>query len=60
MDLGLSTTKALVSTPATSILRNTDGSHWSSQDHVFGEVTAVGMSEAKSNDDYNYKTEFKI
>ena len=37
-----------------------DGSHWSAPYHVFGEVAAVGMSAAKSNHDYNYKTDFEI
>ena len=28
--------------------------------HVFSEATAVGMSAAKSDHEYKYKTEFKI
>ena len=65
MDLGFSTINALAessgpSTPDTRILRPTDVSHWNAQYHVFGESTAVGVSEAKSDHDYNYKTEFQI
>ena len=37
-----------------------DGSHWMIPDHVFGEATAVGMSAAKSDHDYRYKTGFEI
>ena len=59
MDLGLSTINALdessvLSTPATRIKMSTGGSHWSALDNVFGEETAVGMSEAKSDHEYNY------
>ena len=65
MDLRFSTIKALdessgLSTPATRIQRPSDGSHWSAPDHVFGEATVEGMSEAKSDHDYVYKTDFKI
>ena len=61
-DMGFSTINALyessgIITPATRIRRPTDGSHWSVPNHVFGEATAVGMSGAKSDNDYNYKTE---
>ena len=49
-----------LSTPATGIQRPADGSHWSAPDHIFGEATVVGMSAAKSDHDYNYKTEFQI
>ena len=37
-----------------------DGTHWSAQDHDFGEATAVGVSEAKLDHDYNYKTGLKF
>ena len=36
------------------------GSHWRAPDHGFGEATAVVMSGAKSDHDYNSKTEFQI
>ena len=65
MDLAFSTIKTLdesscLSTPATRILRPTDGSHWIAPNHVFGEATEVGMSEAKSDYDFNYKLSFKL
>ena len=65
MDLEFPTISTLdessgLSTPATRIQRPTYGSHWSTPDHVFGEVTAVGISAAKSDYDYIYKTEFQI
>ena len=46
--------------PATRIIRPVYGSHWSMPNHIFGDVTAVGMSAAKSDHDYNYKTYFQI
>ena len=65
MDLGLSAINALykssgLSTNAKSILRPTDGSHWSAPYHNFGEETALVISAEKSYHDYNYKTEFQI
>ena len=65
MDLRFSTINTLdesscLSTPATRIQRPTDGSHWIEPNHVFGEATAVGMSEAKSDHEYKYKTKFQI
>ena len=65
MDLGLPSINTLnesgfLGTPDTKIRRSMDGSHWTATDHVFGEATAVGMSEAKSYHDYNYKTYFEI
>ena len=65
MNLGFSTINALdessaISTPATIIQRPVDGSHWSGPDYVFGKATSIGMSAAKSDHDYNYKTEFQI
>ena len=65
MDLGLPTINTLgessvLGTPATMILRPEDGPYWSAPYHVFSEVTAVGMSVAKSDHDYNYKTDFEI
>ena len=65
MDLGFLTINALgessgLSTTATRIQRPADGSYWSASDQFFGETTAVGVSESKSDNDYNYKTEFQI
>ena len=65
MDLGLLTINALyegigISNPTTRIRRPSDGAHWSEPNHVFVENTVVGVSEAKSNYYYNYKTEFQI
>ena len=65
MDLGFYTIKAFdeisgLSKPATRIRRFRDGSHWITQDHVFGEATAAGISVVKSDHDYNYKTDFQI
>ena len=34
-----------LSTPATRIRRPMDGAHWSAPNHVFGDTTAVGVSE---------------
>ena len=47
-------------TPATRVLRPKNGSHWSTPNQLFCETSAVGMSEAKSDYDYNYETEFQI
>ena len=65
MNLGFFTINALdessaLSTPATIIRQPTDGSHWSVPYHIFGEVTAVGISAAKSEHEYIYETEFQI
>ena len=65
MNIGFSNINTLdessaLGTPATRILRPTDESHWIVPDHDFGEVTAVGMSVAKSDHDYDHKTEFQI
>ena len=46
-------------TPATKVGRPTDGSNWSTPGHVFGEVTVVGMSGAKSEQKYSYRTDFE-
>ena len=61
MALGFSIINSLdessgLSTPTTIIRMPADGSHWSAPNHVFGENTAVGVSESKSDYDYNYKT----
>ena len=50
MDLGFSTIYALdkssdLITPATRIQKPMDGAHLSVHNHVFGETTAVGVSE---------------
>ena len=63
--MGISIINALdegsgLSTPATIILRPTDNAHWSMHNHIFGETTAVEVSEKKSECNYNYKTEFQI
>ena len=47
-------------TPSTRIRSPTYGSHWAVPDHVFGEVTAFGISAARSDQDYSYKTDFEI
>ena len=65
MDLGFSAINSLgersgLITPTTIIQRPTYVAHWSEPYCVFGRATAVGMSEAKSDHDYNYKTEFQI
>ena len=65
MDLGYWTINALdkssgLITRAARIRRTSNGAHCSAPNHVFGETTAVGVSEAKSDHDYNYKTEFRI
>ena len=58
MDLGLLAINTLneivvLGTPDTMIQRPTDRFHWSAPDHVFSEATAVRMSAAKSDHNYN-------
>ena len=58
-DLGLLIIDALdkvsdLSTHATRIQRPTDGAH------SFGGTTGVEVSAAKSDYDYNYKTDFQV
>ena len=65
VDLGLpavntSNEFGIIGTPATSIIRPKDGSHWSVLDNFFGKATAVGMGAARSDQDYSYKTDFDI
>ena len=65
MDLGFSDINAFyessgLSTPATRIRSPIYGAHRSAPNSVSGETMAVGVSEAKSDYDYEYKTEFKI
>ena len=48
----------ILGTPSTIIRRLMDVSHWSAPDHVFGEATAVGMSVARSDQEYSNKTDF--
>ena len=50
----------VLGTPATSIRRPMYVSHWSMPYHLFGDATSVGMSAAKSDHDYSYKTDFEI
>ena len=45
--------------PTPRVRRPKDVSHWSAPDHVFGEVTAVGMSGTRSEQNYSYKTDFE-
>ena len=40
-------------TPATRVSRPTDESHWSDPGHIFGEVTEVGMSGTRSEQNYS-------
>ena len=65
MDLGIPAVNTshefgIQGTPATRIRRPTAGSHWSAPDHVFGKLPAVGMSSAKSEEDYSYRIDFQI
>ena len=65
MDLGILAINTLnelsiLGNAATRIIRPTDGLHWYATDHVFGEVTAFGMSAARSDQDYSYKTVSEI
>ena len=65
MDLGFLTIDAFdlssgLSAPATRIRRLTDGDHWSASNPAFVETKALGVSGAKSDYDYNYKTDFQI
>ena len=46
-------------TPTTRFGRPTDGSNWSVMGHVFGEVTEVGMSGTRSEQNYRYKNYFE-
>ena len=46
-------------TPANRFRRPTDESIWSAPDHVFVEVTVVGMSRTRSEQSYSYKTDFE-
>ena len=47
-------------TPDTRVGRPMDVPNWSASGHVFGEVTAVGMSGTRSEQNYSYKTDFEI
>ena len=51
---------SVLGTPATRIRMQTDGYHWTAPDHIFGEATVVGMSAARSDMDYSYKTDLTI
>ena len=56
MDMGFSAINSLdkgsvISTSAIKIIMPRDGNHWSAPNHMFGETTAVGVSEAKSDYD---------
>ena len=45
---------------ATIVSRPTNGSHWSVPGHAFGEAKAFGMSGARLEQNYSYKTDFEI
>ena len=65
MDMGLLTINTLneigfLGNPDTGIQRPTDRSHWMAPDHVFCEVTAVGMITKNSDYYCIYKTDFEI
>ena len=65
MDLGIPAINTLnksgvLGTKATSIQRPRDVSHCSRPDNIFGEATSAGMSAAKLDHDYSYKTYFEI
>ena len=45
---------------ATRIQRTTYVSHWSTQDHIFGESIAIGMRAEKPDHEYNYKIDLEI
>ena len=49
-----------LSTPSAGIQRPADGANWSAPNHIFNGATAVGVIKAKSDYDYNYKTESQI
>ena len=64
VDFGLATINALyegsgISTPTTIIRRPIYGDHWNTLNNIFGETIVVGLSEVKSDYDYNYKTDFQ-
>ena len=40
-------------TPATRVRRPTDGTHWSTPYHVFGEATVAGMNRTRLELDYS-------
>ena len=65
VDLGIPSINTLnesgvLGTPVTRIRRPTDGSHCTTPDNFFGEETEVGMSAAKLDHEYIYKTDFEI
>ena len=65
VNLGISTINKLdevsgLSTPTTRIQNPMDSAHWSAPHNIFGKTKVVGVSEANSDYDYNYKTDFQI
>ena len=51
----------ILSTPATRIRRQTDGSHWSAPDHVFWRISSSCNERNRvPEQDYSYKTGFGI
>ena len=59
-DVNTSDEVYILGTPDTRIRRPTYVSHWYAPDHVFGEETAFGMGVTRSEQDYSYKTYFRI
>ena len=59
-DINTSNKPDILSTPSTRIRRLTYGSHCSDPDHVFGELIAVGIIAARSDQDYSYKMILKF
>ena len=64
MNMGLSDVQTLnkigsFSIPATKIVRPTDGSNWLPSGHLINEVTVDKMSETRSEQNYNSKTDFE-
>ena len=46
--------------PTNRVIRLTDGSIWYTPSNVFGEATAVGISDRRLEEDYSYKTDYEI
>ena len=52
--------RGVLGTPDTRIQSPIDRYHWSAPDHISGEATAVVISAANSDHNYNNKTDFEI
>ena len=59
-DVNVSDQFSTFSTSSTRVRRLTYEPYWSASYHVFVEDTAVGMSTTRSEQNYSYKTDFKI